>query len=92
MLKRLSNHVQPRISRISTNFAHQTSNLRALCVLCGELRNSLLGRKYPRNFVSKLTDSDTEATETIVWLDFALHFKYLTPSLHKELEDHYDHT
>ena len=48
-------------------------------------------RKYPKNFVSKLTDSDTEATETLVWLDFALHFGYISPELHKELSDHYDH-
>ena len=47
MLNRLSNHVQPRISRMYTNFARQTSNLRALCVLCGELRNSLLALNAP---------------------------------------------
>ena len=31
--KCLSNHFQPRISRIYTNFSHQTSNLCALCVI-----------------------------------------------------------
>ena len=45
MLKRLSNHVQPRISRIYTNFAHQASNLRALGVLSGpnSVRSVALG-------------------------------------------------
>ena len=28
-------------------------------------------RQYPNMFVSKLADSDAEATETQVWLDFA---------------------
>lgn len=28
-------------------------------------------RQYPSMFVSKLADSDAEATETLVWLDFA---------------------
>jgi hypothetical protein len=29
-------------------------------------------RQYPAHFVSKLTDADAEASETMVWLDFAL--------------------
>lgn len=29
-------------------------------------------RRYPKVLVSKLTDADAEATETQVWLDFAL--------------------
>lgn len=32
-----------------------------------------------------------EAAETLVWLDFALHFGYLSRALHKELTDRYDH-
>lgn len=59
--------------------------------VCANIAEAWRRRRYPKHFVSKLTDSDTEATETIVWLDFALHFKYITPALHKELEDHYDH-
>ena len=59
--------------------------------VCANIAEAWRRRKYPKNFVSKLTDADTEATETIVWLDFALHFKYIPPALHKELEDHYDH-
>lgn len=59
--------------------------------VCANIAEAWRRRKYPKNFVSKLTDSDTEATETIVWLDFALHFNYITPALHKELEDRYDH-
>jgi len=59
--------------------------------VCANIAEAWRRRKYPKNFVSKLTDSDTEATETIVWLDFALHFKYITPTLHRELEDRYDH-
>ena len=59
--------------------------------VCANIAEAWRRRKYPKNFVSKLTDSDTEATETIVWLDFALHFGYISPQLHKELTDHYDH-
>lgn len=59
--------------------------------VCANIAEAWRRRKYPKNFVSKLTDSDTEATETLVWLDFALHFSYLTAELHKEISDHYDH-
>lgn len=59
--------------------------------VCANIAEAWRRRKYPKNFVSKLTDSDTEATETIVWLDFALHFGYMTSHVHKELADHYDH-
>ena len=35
-------------------------------------------RQYPKMFVSKLADSDGEAAETQVWLDFALASKYIS--------------
>ena len=59
--------------------------------VCANIAEAWRRRKYPKNFVSKLTDSDSEATETSVWLDFALHSGYLTPEHHKKLSDHYDH-
>jgi four helix bundle protein len=42
-------------------------------------------RQYPKMFVSKLTDSDGEATETQVSLDFAKDCEYLSPEKHAEL-------
>ncbi|HET56112.1 MAG TPA: four helix bundle protein, partial [Ignavibacteria bacterium] len=33
-------------------------------------------RRYPKSFVSKLIDSDGEASETTVWLDFSKDHKY----------------
>lgn len=59
--------------------------------VCANIAEAWRRRKYPKNFVSKLTDSDSEATETLVWLDFALRFGYITPKNYEELEDHYDH-
>jgi len=35
-------------------------------------------RRYPNMLVNKLTDSDGEATETQVWLDFALDCGYMS--------------
>ena len=56
--------------------------------VCANIAEAWRRSKYPRNFVSKLTDSDTEAIETLVWLDFALHFDYISPELPKALSDH----
>jgi four helix bundle protein len=59
--------------------------------VCANIAEAWRKRCYPKNFVSKLSDADAEATETLVWLDFALHYAYLSSELHKELADHYDH-
>ncbi len=34
-------------------------------------------RTYPKHFISKLTDSDAENSETQTWLEFALACKYI---------------
>ena len=48
-------------------------------------------RRYPASFVSKLSDSDFESAETIVWLDFCKAFGFITEQERAELTDHYDH-
>jgi len=47
-------------------------------------------RQYPNMFVSKLADSDAEATETQVWLDFARDCGYLSTEHHKEILARYE--
>jgi len=59
--------------------------------VCGNIAEAWRKRRYPSHFVSKLSDSDTEAAETEVWLDFALRCGYLGETVHKDLRDHYDH-
>ena len=48
-------------------------------------------RKYPKHFVSKLSDTESEAAETQVWLDFAKSFNYVEASDYGWLYDIYDH-
>jgi four helix bundle protein len=59
--------------------------------VCANIAEAWRRRRYPKNFVSKLSDADAEATETLVWLDFALHFGYIAAETHKEFVDRYDH-
>lgn len=40
-------------------------------------------RRYPKSFVSKLIDSDGEASETTVWLDFSKDHKYINQENHE---------
>ena len=42
-------------------------------------------RVYPKNFHSKLTDSDAENSETQVWLEFAFKCKYINEITYYEL-------
>jgi four helix bundle protein len=42
-------------------------------------------RQYTNMFVSKLADADAEATETQVWLDFALDCGYMARDRHRQL-------
>jgi four helix bundle protein len=47
-------------------------------------------RRYPKSFILKLSDSETEAAETQVWLEFAFSCKYISPELYKNLYLRYD--
>jgi four helix bundle protein len=47
-------------------------------------------RQYPNMFVSKLADSDAEATETQVWLEFASSCGYLSEETRSQLVVKYE--
>lgn len=57
----------------------------------GNIAEAFRKRRYPKNFISKLTDSEGEAAETQVWLDYALNCNYINTSTHKSIIDKYDH-
>jgi len=46
--------------------------------VCSNLAEAYRRRKYKPHFLSKLSDSETENTETEVWLDFSKDCKYLS--------------
>ena len=47
-------------------------------------------RRYPKSFISKLSDSEGEAAETQVWLSFAVAFGYLDEKITQELDEKYE--
>ena len=42
-------------------------------------------RRYPKYFISKLSDADGENSETILWLDFAKRFNYMDEKTYIDL-------
>ncbi len=60
--------------------------------VCANIAEAWRKRRYEAYFVSKLSDSDAEAAETEIWLDFALACGYLDEAQHASLRDNYDHT
>jgi len=55
---------------------------RSVCIC---LLESYRKKRYPAHFVSKITDSDMENSETSGWLDFALACKYIDVVTHKQM-------
>ena len=43
--------------------------------VCGNIAEAWRKRRYPNSFVNKLNDSEGEAAETQVWLEFAVECK-----------------
>ncbi|HBD27530.1 four helix bundle protein [Flavobacterium sp.] len=58
--------------------------------VCANLAEAFRKRRYPKNFVSKLSDCEAEAAETHVWLDFALACEYVTIEDYEKLYKEYD--
>jgi len=59
--------------------------------ICANTAEAWRKRRYPKSFVSKLSDADGEAAETLVWLDFALRLGYISAEVHATLVGQYNH-
>ena len=53
--------------------------------VCANLAEAFRKRKYPKAFVAKLSDSEGEAAETQVWLEFSYKHKYINEQDFKQL-------
>ena len=59
--------------------------------VCANVAEAWRRRRYEGAFVSKLNDSEAEAAETQVWLEFAVKCGYLEAEAGRELYTTYDH-
>lgn len=53
--------------------------------VCTNLAEGYRKRRYPAHFISKLSDSDMENTETQVWLNFTSACQYISETTFQEL-------
>jgi len=93
---KLAFHVAVEIYNLSKSFPkEETYSLtdqvrRSSRSVCANLAEAFRKRKYPKHFVSKLSDSEAEAAETQVWLDFALELKYINQEQFESLDEKYN--
>jgi four helix bundle protein len=59
--------------------------------VCANLAEAWRKRRYQNAFIAKLSDAESEACETQVWLEFAQRCGYLNQKQVKELDDAFDH-
>ena len=57
----------------------------------GNIAEAWRKRRYQKAFIAKLSDSEGEAAETQVWLDYARACEYIDDKVHDQLYDKYDH-
>jgi four helix bundle protein len=58
--------------------------------VCANLAEAWRKRRYEAAFVSKLSDSEGEAAETQVWIEFAVHCEYMDREEARSLYQAYD--
>ena len=63
---------------------------RASRSICGNLAEAWRKRRYEAAFISKLSDAETEAAETQVWIEFAVKCGYLTKAMGRDFYTRYD--
>ena len=59
--------------------------------VCSNIAEAFRKRKYEKHFVLKLSDSEAEAGETQVWLEFALIHGHIIEETFHKLNDKYEH-
>lgn len=59
--------------------------------VCSNIAEAWRKRRYKAAFISKLSDSESEAAETQTWLKFAFNCTYITNEVHEDLYKTYDH-
>ena len=63
---------------------------RASRSVCANLAEAWRKRRYEAHFISKLSDSEAEAAETQVWIEFAVASEYLDRTQARKIYKTYD--
>ena len=63
---------------------------RASKSVCQNVAEAWRKRRYKASFIAKLSDSETEASETQCCLDIAIRLNYLDAARHQDLDSRYE--
>jgi four helix bundle protein len=58
--------------------------------VCSNLAEAFRKRRYPKSFISKLCDSESEAAESQTWLDFSLSCGYISQTEYNNFNEKYE--
>ncbi|HHW59387.1 MAG: four helix bundle protein [Bacteroidales bacterium] len=58
--------------------------------VCANIAEAFRKRRYRKAFIAKLSDAESEAAETQVWLDFAFNCNYIDENIKDYLHLQYD--
>ena len=58
--------------------------------VCSNLAEAYRKRRYPKSFTSKISDADSEASETVVWINFSYDCKYINEEIKERLLKKYE--
>jgi four helix bundle protein len=64
---------------------------RASRSVCSNISEAWRKRRYKPAFISKLNDSETEASEMQCWMDVALKLSYLDRAMYADFDSRYEH-
>lgn len=64
---------------------------RASRSVCANIAEAWRKRRYEAAFIAKLSDAETEAAETQVWLEVAWKHGYLTEDQFQQIDKQYEH-
>ena len=68
-------------------FGLTSQMIRSSRAVCSAIAEGYRKRQYEKHFKSKLSDADSENSETQLWLDFALACEYISEEKRLELQN-----
>ena len=71
---------------VEERYSLSSQMIRSSRSVCSNIAEGYRKREYEKHFKSKLTDSDSENSETQLWLDFALACNYISKERKIQLE------
>ena len=72
---------------VEERFGLTSQIVRSSRSVCSAIAEAYRKRSYSKHFKSKLTDADSENSETQLWLDFALSCNYISQEEQNDLQN-----